>query len=116
MAAAPDHEVTDITRAEVSALVSFGNRQEDIAKYLGISVDTLDRKYRYELDTSIVRANSVVANKLYRKATIENDLTAMIFWLKTRARWRETEKNDDREWKSVVEKLVDVINTKKPNE
>ena len=83
------HTPSDKTRAEVAALTSFGNTQEDIALHLGISVDTLARKYREELDTAIIRANAKVAAKLFRKATEGDDLSAMIFWLKTRAKWRE---------------------------
>jgi hypothetical protein len=84
------HVPTDKLRGEVSALTSFGNTQEAIASHIGIDVDTLVKYYRDEIDNSVLRANAKVAAKLYNKATDEEDLTAMIFWLKTRARWRET--------------------------
>jgi DNA-binding CsgD family transcriptional regulator len=84
------HVPTDKTRAEVVALVSFGNTQEEIANHIGIDINTLVKYYRNEIDNSVVRANAKVAAKLFRKATDGEDLTAMIFWLKTRARWRET--------------------------
>lgn len=102
----PHHDPTDKTRAEVSALTSFGNTQEEIASYLGISVDTLARKYRDELDNALVRANAKVAAKLFRKATEDNDLTAIIFWLKTRAKWRE---KDDHNEKSAAESALEQI-------
>lgn len=82
------HVPTDITRAEVAALSSFGNTQAEIALYLGICVDTLTKYYRYELDTAVVRANAMVARKLYNKAVVQDDLSAQVFWLKTRGRWR----------------------------
>lgn len=85
------HVPTEKNKAEVAALTSFGIKQEEIALYLGISVDTLDRRYRHELDTSITRANAKVAAKLYKKCIEDEDLTAIIFWLKTRARWRTTD-------------------------
>lgn len=88
MAGKPRHKVTEKTKAEVKALASFGTPQESIALYLGISVDTLDRRYRYELDTGPIHATAQVAGKLFKKAVEENDLTAQIFWLKTRGRWR----------------------------
>jgi IS30 family transposase len=88
----PSHKVTDENKVKVSALKSFGNTNEDIAKYLGISPDTLTRFYRRELDIAQTHANAEVANKLYKKAVKEEDLSAIIFWLKTRARWR-TEDN-----------------------
>lgn len=83
------HEPSEITRAEVSALNSFGNTQEEIALYLDIDIDTLAKHYRHELDTAVIRANAMVARRLFNKATQQDDLSAQIFWLKTRARWRE---------------------------
>jgi len=105
------HEPTEKTRAEVCALVSFGNVQEEIASYMGISVDTLSRHYRDELDNSVVRANAKVAAKLYRKAIDGDDIKAQIFWLKTRARWRETDHKEDYKGSTdtLVEKLIDKL-------
>lgn len=101
------HEPSEKTRAEVAALTSFGNTQEEIATHLSISVDTLTRKYRDELDNALVRANAKVAAKLFRKATDGDDLSAMIFWLKTRARWREKDAEDRNRLESKVEQLID---------
>lgn len=103
------HEPTDKTRAEVSALTSFGNTQEEIAAHIGISVDTLFKYYKPELANSVVRANAKVAAKLFRKATEGEDLTAMIFWLKTRARWRERDHEDKVINETLVEKLLDKL-------
>lgn len=103
------HEPTDKTRAEVSALKSFGHTHNEIATYLGISDDTMVKYYKRELDTACIRANSVVANKLYKKATEQEDLSAMIFWLKTRARWRETKDENSRD--TLIEKLLDMLKT-----
>lgn len=101
------HVPTDKTRAEVAALASFGNIQEEIATYLGICVDTLAKYYRKELDTAVIKANATVARALYNKAVAQDDLSAQIFWLKTRAKWREKDneepKSDD---KSILEKII----------
>lgn len=103
----PPHQPTEKTRAEVSALVSFGNTQEEIASYIGINTDTLIKYYRDELDNSLVRANAKVAAKLFRKATDGDDLSAMIFWLKTRAKWREKDKEDNKDDAvSLLEKIM----------
>jgi hypothetical protein len=58
---------------------------------IGISKPTLERHYRQELDWGEVEANAKVAESLYRKATSDGSqaVTAAIFWLKTRARWKE---------------------------
>ena len=103
----PPHQPTEKTRAEVGALVSFGNTQEEIASYIGINTDTLIKYYRDELDNSLVRANAKVAAKLFRKATDGDDLSAMIFWLKTRAKWREKDKEDNKDDAvSLLEKIM----------
>jgi DNA-binding CsgD family transcriptional regulator len=104
----PGHEPTDKTRAEVYALTSFGNTQEEIAKYLGITVDTMAKHYRAEMDSAVIRANAAVARALYNKATAQDDLSAQIFWLKTRARWRERDK-DDIDSKTAVEMLLNLL-------
>jgi hypothetical protein len=83
------HQATDATRQTVSLHATVGTRQEVIAEILGISVDSLQRHYRSELDTSREKANANVGGALYKKA-MSGDTASMIFWLKTRARWRET--------------------------
>lgn len=102
------HVPTDRMRGEVSALVSFGNTQEEIAGHLSIDINTLVKYYREELDHSIVRANAKVAAKLFRKATDGDDLSAMIFWLKTRAKWREKDDQSSVSEK-IVERLIDKL-------
>ena len=66
--------------------------EADIAGVLGIDPKTLRRHYRDELKHGHVKANARVAESLYRKATGDGaqSVTAAIFWLKTRANWRET--------------------------
>ncbi|WP_287311484.1 hypothetical protein [Mesorhizobium sp.] len=46
----------------------------------------------HELESGAIKANARVAETLYPKATGEGReaVTAAIFWLKTRARWKET--------------------------
>jgi hypothetical protein len=85
----PPHVPTDATRQTVALHATVGTRQEVIAEILGISTDSLQRHYRSELDTSREKANAAVGGALYKKA-MSGDTASMIFWLKTRARWRET--------------------------
>ena len=86
----PPYQPTDKSRAEVSALVSFGTRHQDICNYLKIDHKTLTKYYQRELDTGHTMANAAVARTLYQQAVQQQNVTAMIFWLKTRARWRES--------------------------
>ena len=88
----PAHEATDAGRKQVEALASYGVPQDDIAKVIGISAPTLRAHYADILATAAVKANSLVAQSLFAKATRGEgsaSVTAAIFWLKTRARWRE---------------------------
>ena len=66
-----------------------GTPQPTLAKILGMSTETMTKYYREELDTAKAQANASIAGRLYKKA-MDGDTTAMIFWLKTQARWRET--------------------------
>jgi hypothetical protein len=73
-------------------MAAYGVPETDVARVLGIDPKTLRKHYREELDTGSIKANSRIAESLYRKATGEGpqSVTACIFWLKTRARWKET--------------------------
>lgn len=84
------HTPTDETRQLVKFAAAVGTRYEVIARQLGICDDTLKKYYRDELDLGRDQANQAIASSLYQKA-LDGDTTAMIFWLKTRARWRDTQ-------------------------
>jgi hypothetical protein len=88
----PAHLPTAAERRQVEAMAGYGIPEADIARVLGIDPKTLRKHYRDELDTGHVRANARVAEALFRKATGDHrqSVTAAIFWLKTRARWKET--------------------------
>lgn len=88
----PSHEPTDETREKVLDWSKCGTRQDQMASELKISKDTLRKHYRSELDTGMVMANAAVARNLFEIATSKEKgaVTAAIFWLKTRAGWKET--------------------------
>ncbi len=79
-------------RRQVEAMAGYGVPEADIARVLGIDPKTLRKHYREELDTGHIKANARVAESLFRKATGDGrqSVTAAIFWLKTRAGWKET--------------------------
>ena len=60
-----------------------------ISPVVGIDPKTLRKHYREELDLGETKANAQVAGFLFNAAKNGN-VTAQIFWLKTRAKWRET--------------------------
>lgn len=73
-------------------MAGYGVPEDDIALTVDISGPTLRKHYRRELDLGHVKANAAVAQSLYKKATGDGTsaVTAAIFWLKTRAGWKET--------------------------
>ena len=84
-------EPTAEDRTLVETMSAVGIPQESIARCIcgGISVDTLARHFREELDTAATLANAKVAGTLFNKA-LDGDVTAMIWWTKTRMSWKET--------------------------
>lgn len=88
----PTHRPEDAKRSQVETMAGLGITEEDIARVIGICPKTLRRHYRAELDSAHIKANAAVAQSLYKKALSDGSqsVTAAIFWLKTRARWKET--------------------------
>ena len=82
------HEPTDVTRQTVQLHATVGTRQEVIADLLGIDPKTLRLYYREELDFATAKANAQIGGALFKKAK-NGDTAAQIFWMKTRAGWKE---------------------------
>jgi len=82
------HEPTKASRDAVRLYAAMGTTQEDVARLLKIDVKTLHKYYREELDLGMLTASAQIGGALYKKA-MSGDTTAMIFWLKTRAGFRE---------------------------
>jgi hypothetical protein len=80
--------VTDALREKVRYLAGVGVRQDDIAKIVGCTPKTLRKRLRDELDRGVAEANATISGYLFAAAKAGN-IAAIIFWLKTRAHWRE---------------------------
>jgi hypothetical protein len=85
----PPHKPTKDTQEQVKRLSALGCPHEDIATRLKISADTLVKYYKDELDEGRIDANAAIAGTLFSQAK-KGNTAAAIFWLKTRARWKET--------------------------
>jgi hypothetical protein len=83
------HRPDPSQRRQVEALAAYGIPEADISGVVGIDPKTLRKHYREELDLGETKANAQVAGFLFNAAKNGN-VTAQIFWLKTRAKWRET--------------------------
>ena len=86
--------VNDAVREKVRHLAGIGLRQEDIAKIIGCSPKTLRKRLRDELDRGVAEANATMLGYLFAAAKAGN-IAAIIFYLKTRAHWRERMTPDD---------------------
>ncbi len=79
-------------RSQIVAMAGYGVSAEDIALALGLELEVLTSTYSHDLASAPIKANAKVAERLYRMALGDGReaVTAAIFWLKTRARWKET--------------------------
>lgn len=82
------HQYSQEVADKVKSYSAVGMPQEDLASLLGISVDTLSKYYDADYKQGVSQANAKIAGRLFKKG-MDGDTTAMIFWLKTRARWSE---------------------------
>ena len=83
------HQPSDKDRATVKAMLGYGITQADVARVLKIDIKTLAKHYPDEIDTAQIEANAKMAQSLFMNGTRHNNVTAQIFWLKTRAGWKE---------------------------
>jgi hypothetical protein len=90
------YQPDETSRRQVEAMAGYGIPEADIARVIGIDAKTLRKHYREELDIAHVKANSAVAQSLFKKATGDGpqSVTAAIFWCKTRMGWKETVLNE----------------------
>jgi predicted transcriptional regulator len=80
--------VNDAVREKVRHLAGLGVPQDDIARIVGCTPKTLRKHLRDELDRGVAEANAMISGSLFAAAKA-GSIAAQIFWLKTRAHWRE---------------------------
>jgi hypothetical protein len=94
--ARPAFVANETLREKAAHLAGVGVPQEDIAKIVGCSAKTLRKRFPDELKRGAAEANAEIAGCLFAAAKAGN-IAAMIFWMKTRARWREQPPANDRD-------------------
>jgi hypothetical protein len=86
-------EISDAMRADVRRFAEIGTPYTIIARIMGMSVATLKRRCRAELDAGIEVANARIALTLFETA-MNGNTTAMLWWEKTRSGRREGSASD----------------------
>jgi hypothetical protein len=113
----PEHEPTDESRARVIELAKVGVTQDSIAVILGIAPKTLRKYYASELKLGRALATEKVANKLFSMGVEQGNVTALIFWLKSRDGWSDrgpSDGDDDAEPEPVkiIRRTIDATKPK----
>jgi hypothetical protein len=103
----------------VELMAAFGIPEADMALMVikddgkPVSPNTLRKYFATELKTGLLKANTKIARRLFEKAD-GGDTTAMIFWLKTRARWREKhDPTEDEGTPDSVKVSINVIDARR---
>jgi hypothetical protein len=114
------HTPTDIQRGQVEGMAACGVPHKDIASYVGVSENTLEKWYKDELSNGRSRGNIEVRHFLFNaatgkvlnkklksyndKATFKDCLTAAIFWGKTQMGMSDKAQETD-----ATEKIANAI-------
>jgi len=106
--ARPAFVVTEAMCERVRYLAGLGVPQEELAKIIGCCPKTLRKRFRDELDRGAAEANASVAGYLFNSAKAGN-VAAQIFWLKTRAHWREGSPNSISDTKAAPSSSVVLV-------
>lgn len=77
----PKFEPTDADRKIVAEMSRGFIKQECIAEYLGINVNTLRKYFKKEIKKEKTRVVGLVENALIKKCLKDGDVKAMIFFL-----------------------------------
>lgn len=85
----PPHVPTEDSRDLVLRMLQDGKPQTEIADWLEIDKITLRKHYYDELASADDELTAQVKASLFQNATVHNNVSAQIFWMKARAGWSE---------------------------
>lgn len=77
------HVPTDALRKQVEGMGGTGSPHTDIATVLGISVPTLHKHYRTELNMGLAKAHLKARQTLFEAGVIEKNPALLIWYCKT---------------------------------
>lgn len=82
-------QITEQMRKQVESMTGYGIGQIEIARLLVMDVKTLRKYFRDELDTGSTRANTLMAEALWKNGVRHNNVQAQIWWTKARMGWKD---------------------------
>jgi len=100
------HSRNDVTAAEVLRLAGLGLDDREIAVVLNMRPSFVRLWYRRELETGALKITVEVAQAMLRLAKSGKSLAASVFWLKSRAGWRDGSDNAGRDGTSLTVRVV----------
>jgi len=106
-AAATTYKPTKANITTVQNLVLLGAKEPIIAQCVGVNIDTLRKHFHYELTQYREDMLGKVAQSAFT-AALNGDKTMMIFVLKCRAGWRETDAIDLSGKVEIIKRVVGV--------
>lgn len=74
------------SQRQIESMAGFGLTQSQISAIIGVSVDTLARRFPEAMAVGKAKAVAMVAQSLYKRA-IAGDNQAAIFYLRSQAGW-----------------------------
>ena len=72
-----------------------GVPQAMIATRIGVAVNTLIARFGEEMKMGEAEAAATMAKTLFQMATVDRNVAAAIFWMKTRLKWREVVRQEN---------------------
>lgn len=78
---------TEMKLIETAAIAGYTLKEIEVL--LGKSIETIQKHCSEELERGRLDADLKVINSLFTEATVEKNVTAMIFWLKARRKWSD---------------------------
>lgn len=105
------HQVTPESVAQVQRLAKLGIPQDQIALFMGMSKMTLSKHYKDMMAVVRIDNISAVAETAFALAVSGKCPAMTMFYLKTQARWRETDSPDESVAKEPITRIqIETVN------
>ena len=110
----PPFEPTEEQRRIVRAMAGFGLPQENIAVLIDVDTEMLRARFQHELDRGAAEGTARVAQTLFQMATVDKNVSAVIFWMKARAGWREKVAVSGEDGSQIVFNVISYVSEASP--